>query len=119
MNKGKQFQSPLLGMTSSYQSPKFTKNGLMTSGHMLVVHDSKGLPRGFVEWGHKTTPNGKAVIIGNDNDTQPEVDALFGHLWNEAGAHAKRTSTEHQLSRENGISQYVAPHFYTADGKFI
>ena len=91
----------------------------MLSGHMVVAKNVHGEPLGFIEWGHKTTPNGKAVVIGRHDDTQEHVDNVFSHLWKNALEYATSTNSSHQVSRSEGLSHYEAPSFYGANGNLI
>lgn len=119
MDKGQQFQDPSIGVSSSYTPPQYATNGNMLFGHMVTAHDTTGLPLGFIEWGHKTTPHGKAVVIGNHGDTQERADAVFNHLWSQAQAHEQNMGLSTGLDRSKGLSHYESPGVYDASGKLL
>jgi hypothetical protein len=98
------------GINLKYHSPKYSERGSMLSGHMLSAHVKDGTPIGFIEWGHKLTPNGNSAVMGEnmgENHTQESVDRVFDTLWSSASKHAETTGTSGELDRAKGRSNYI------------
>jgi hypothetical protein len=114
---------PLVGgMTLNYHAPKFNDKGAMRSGHMLSAHDKDGTPIGFIEWGHKLTPNGSSAVMGDnmgEKHTQESIDHVFDTLWTAAGKHAETTGTSGELDRAKGSSSYIPPVTRDTTGRIL
>lgn len=110
------------GMTLKYHSPTFNEKGVMRSGHMLSAHTKDGSPIGFIEWGHKLTPNGNSAVMGENlgaNHTQETVNKVFDKLWDSAGKHAETTGTSGELDRSKGRSTYMPAVTRDASGRTL